>query len=223
MAIVPAKANIDPVTFQGAGLVILHDGSPTAFNPHIEAGRRLLMREREACCVEAPATFHGLSEPFVFHSDEQRHLIHESARFVINPRTGAFLSTTTLRKPNVPLTSPDAYVDTDITPAIALDDDQISASGVKVGDRVLVQDRQFDRSVWTVFAVYAGDRPDGTAHTELSPAAAEALLIPLDSTTKEPKESGYKLSLTLYPGSGFGTHFPHGVVQPVAKTKVVNP
>ena len=204
-----------PVTFQGNTIAIVHDGSQTAYNPHTEAGKRLLLAEREACCVEVPKGFHGRSEPFALNADEERHLFHESARFAVNPRTGAFVSTTTLQNNSKPVTDAARYVDSDITPMVALSDEQVAAcNGCQPGDRVLVEEGRFHRTVWAVFGETAGSKEDGTAHIELSPAAAGALLIPLDANTKDPKLTAYHIMLTIYPGSGYGTHFPHGPLAP---------
>ena len=213
----PAAA--PPVTFQGDTVAIVHDGSQTAYNPHTEEGKRLLLAQRESCCVEVPKGFHGRSEPFALNADEERHLFHESARFAINPRTGAFVSTTTLQDKSKAQTDAARYVDSDITPMVSLSDEQVSAcSGCQPGDRVLVEEGRFHRTVWAVFGETAGPQDDGTAHVELSPAAAEALLIPLDAMTKDPKLTSYHITLTVYPGSGYGTRFPHGAVPPVRKS-----
>ena len=205
----------EPATFTGDAASILHDGSPTAYNPHSEAGRMLLQTERETCCVEEPKGFHGRSGPFTFNADQTRNLPHASLRFVLNPRTGAFLSSTTLQDEKFPRNDPRRYVDTDETPAVALSDDQVKACGCKPGDRVLVTDTQFKRSVWTVYAEDAGPQAANLQFIQISPAAAAALLLPLDPNTHELKRAASQLSLTIYPGSGYGAHFPHGMIAPV--------
>ena len=208
-----------PVTFEGDTLSIVHDGSQAAYNPHTEAGKHLLLEERKACCVEAPKGWHGESAPYVLNADEKRHLFHESARFVVNPRTGAFVSTTTFQDKRKPVTDPTRYVDSDITPMVALSDEQVAAcNGCQPGDRVLLEDPRFHRTVWAVFGETVGPKDEGTAFVSLSPAAASALLIPLDPVTREPKQANYHLKLTIYPGSGPGQHFPHGALAPVRTT-----
>jgi hypothetical protein len=209
----------EPVTFTGETISILHDGSPTAYNPHSEAGRILLQTEREACCVEAPKGFQGRTGPFAFNADQSRNLPHKAVRFVLNSRTGAFLSSTTLQDEKFPRTDPRRYVDTDETPAVALSDEQIKQCGCQPGDRVLVTDTQFKRDVWAVFAEDAGPQPAmALDFIQISPAAAAALLLPLDPNTRDLKHAQNKLSLTVYPGSGNGPHFPHGMIPPLRKS-----
>jgi hypothetical protein len=209
----------DPVVFEGDTISILHDGSQTAYNPHTEAGKRLLLLEREACCVEATKDWHGQSAPFALNADEQRHLFHESVRFVVNPRTGAFVSTTTLQDKSRQKTDAARYVDSDITPMVALSDQQVAAcGGCQPGDRVLIEEGKFRRTVWAVFGETVGSQDDGLKHIQISPAAAAALLIPLDPLTKDLKQTDAHLTLTIYPGSGYGPHFPHGAIPPVPKS-----
>jgi hypothetical protein len=208
------------IAFSGDNVSLVHDGSQTAYNPHLEAGKRLLLAEREACCVEAPANWHGLSEPFAFNSDEEKHLFHESARFAVDPRTGAFVSSTTLQDKTKPKTDPARYVDSDITPMVALSDQQVAAcGGCQPGDRVLVEEGRFHRSVWAVFGETVGKTDDGVNHMQISPAAAAALMIPLDPLTHDLKQANVPMTLTVYPGSGYGPRFPHGAVMPYRESQ----
>ncbi len=204
-----------PVTFNGEGVTIIHDGSQTAYDPHTEAGRLAIRATRGICCVEAPAHWHGLSAGFAFNGDIDHNLIHEARRFAVNPRTGAFVSSTTLEDAKYPVTDPRRYVDSDMTPMVGLSAEQVKACNCKPGDRVLVSDAANHVTLWAVYGDNVGDQEDGLAFTGLSTAAAQALHIPLDSITKDARQIDYHFTLTIYPDSGYGPHFPHGGLPPV--------
>jgi hypothetical protein len=210
-----ASAAGTPVVFEGEGLLILHDGSTTAFNPHRDSGRRLLLQERESCCVTIPPNWHGPQDEFNFQGNEERHLPHASMRFVLNPHTGAFVSTTSLQNPRYPVTDPRRYVDGDITPMVALSSAQASACDCKLGDRVEILNTKTGEKVWAVYGNDAGPQAQGLAYLQISAAAAAVLNIQLDPDYKEPRLRNVRLQLRIYPGSGYGSHFPNGGVAPV--------
>jgi hypothetical protein len=199
-----------PIVFDGEGLLMLHDGSTTAFNPHRDFGRKLLLLERESCCVQAPPNWHGPEGEFNFQADEDRHLSHASKHFVLNQHTGAFVSTTSLQNPHYPVTDPRRYVDGDITPMVALSEAQQAQCNCKLGDRIELVDTKSGSKVWAVYGNDAGPQPQGLSYTQISPAAATALNIQLDPTYKEPHSRNVRLQLRIYPDSGYGGHFPNG-------------
>ena len=201
-----------PVIFDAQGLSILHDGSTTAFNPHIDSGRKLIMQERESCCVLIPPNWHGPQAEFNFQANEDRHLPHASMRFVVNPHSDAFVSTTSLQNLHYPVTDPKRYVDGDITPAVALSDAQQAKCDCKLGDRIEILNPKSGEKVWAVYGNDAGRQVQGLAYLQISQAAAMALNIQLDPDTKEPRTRTIRLQLRVYPGSGYGSHFPNGGV-----------
>jgi hypothetical protein len=209
----PVLAAEKPVDFQGSGLVILHDGSTTAYNPHTDAGRKLLLINRGVCCVEATRDWHGSAETFVFKGDPDQHIPHEERRYVINQQTQAFVSSTSLQDEHLPVTDPHRYVDPDITPAVALNEEQLALCNCQLGDRVEISDPHARLKIWAVFANNAGNNGKGVGYTEISPAAAAALRIPLNAA-KDPETTAYKLELRVFPNSAMH-HFPHGPVSPV--------
>ncbi len=208
-----------PVEFKGDMITIVHDGSQTAYNPHTEAGRLAMRAARETCCVEAPPHFAGEAEPFTFNADPDRHLLHEGKRFVVNRRTGAFISSTTLEDTKYPVTDPRRYVDSDLTPMVALSTAEIARCGCKPGDRALVTDAASGAHVWAVYGNNAGDQEQELAYTAISAATAAALHIVLDAVTKQARQIGYHLTIAVYPGSGFGDRFPHGGGVPPVVTR----
>ena len=209
----PATAAERPVSFQGDGLVIMHDGSATAYNPHTDEGRKLLQKNRGVCCVEAAPEWHGPAETFVFKGDTEQHLTHETRRYVVNQQTQTFVSSTSLQDEHFQPTDPHRYIDPDITPAIALNDDQVAACNCQLGDRVEISDPRERLKIWAVFANNAGNNGKGVSYTEISPAAAAQLRIPL-TAAKEPKSTAYKLEIRIFPHSALH-HFPRGPVSAV--------
>jgi hypothetical protein len=207
---IPTRAAETPVVFQGEGLVILHDGSTTAYNPHTDAGRKALQKNRGACCVEAPPGWKGPAETFVFKEDDDRHLPHETRRFVINQRTETFVSSTSLQDEHLQVTDPYRYVDPDSTPAVAFNDEQVAACKCRPGDRVEILEPKQRLKIWAVYANNAGNNGKGLGYTEISAAAASELRIPL-TAAKEPLTTGYKLKLRVFPNSALH-HFPRGPV-----------
>ena len=169
----------------------------------------------------APAAFrrpdhwHGRSEGFGLKGDSDRHINHESLRFVINPRTGAFISITALTDDKYPATDPKHYVDADFTPMVALTREQIASCGCKLGDRIFLTDVTHHQSAWAVYGANAGDQQDGQISINISAGAAAALHIPVNYVTGAAMDTDVKLIMKIYPGSGYGNRFPHGPIPPV--------
>ena len=191
----------------------MHDGSTTAYNPHSDAGRKLLQKDRGVCCVIAGPDWHGPAEPFTFKGDEEKHLSHDVQRFVYNQQTQAFVSSTSLQDDHLPATNPHRYVDPDVTPAVSLNDEQVAACHCQLGDRVLIIEPHTRLKIWAVYANNAGNNGAGTSYTEISPAAAAQLRIPLNAA-KEAETTAYHLHLRIFPNSALH-HFPRGPVSAV--------
>jgi hypothetical protein len=132
---------------------------------------------------------------------------------VLNPQTNAFVSSTSLQDTHFQPTDPHRYVDPDTTPAVALNDEQVAVCKCQPGDRVQISDPHQQLKIWAVYANNAGNNGQGVSYTEISPAAAAQLRIPLNAA-KDPKTTAYKLELRVYPNSAMH-HFPRGAVNPV--------